>query len=97
MVRVVWRRRRGLFGIALEHGFRVIGTALIIRFLLRRGYRRGGRHLLRDRRSGRQLLLYRSGIGIRNGTAWGMRIRNVCSRRIGIGSSVTCGLQPCLH
>ena len=91
MVRVVWRRRRGLFSIALEHGFRVIGTVLIIRFLLRREHRRGGRHLFRDRRSGRQLLLYRTGIGIRNGPAWGMQIRDVCSR-IGIGSSITCGL-----
>ena len=34
------------------------------------------KRLLRDRRTGRHLLLYRSGIGIRNGTACGMRIRD---------------------
>jgi hypothetical protein len=72
MVRVVWRRRWGLFGIATQHSFRVTGTVGIIRFLFRRWYRLGGRRLLRDRRTGRHLLLHRSGIGIRSGTASGM-------------------------
>src|SRR6266550_8001483 len=48
MVRVVWRRSCGLFGIATQHSFRVTGTVGIIRFLFRRWYRLGGRRLLRD-------------------------------------------------
>src|SRR5260370_40921084 len=34
--RFIWRGRYGLFGIAMQNGFHVIGTVLIIRFLFRR-------------------------------------------------------------
>jgi hypothetical protein len=54
MVGVVWRRSCGLFGIATQHSFRETGTVGIIRILFWRWYRRGGRHLLSDRRGGRQ-------------------------------------------
>jgi hypothetical protein len=94
--RFIWRRRCGLFGIAAQHGFRAIGMVLIIRFRLRRRDHSADRPSLRGRRSGRHLLLYRSGIGIRNDTARGMRSRDVCSRFIGVGSGVTCGLRSCL-
>jgi len=71
-------RWSALFGGALfsasptQSGFRMIGMVLIIHFRSGAGDHVGDRRSLRDRRSRRHLLLYRSGIGIRNGTGSGM-------------------------
>src|SRR5450631_1973392 len=95
VVRVVCRHGRRRLSIAGREGFGTTRCFGIARFLPRRGGRTCSRHVLRERCSGRDLLLYRSATGI--GGGHGRRSRDLCRRRIGLGGGATRGFQSCLY
>src|SRR5450755_2794962 len=81
VVSVVCRHGRCRLGIAGREGFGTTRCFGIAGFLLRRGGRTCSRHMLRERRRGRDPLLYRSAAGI-DGGGHGRRNRDLSRRRI---------------